>query len=164
MRHARLILLTLMAAVVGGSSPPATKPSEPAAEAAADLRAAPEFAALAHMIERHASFSEAERKKYSAYVVPQSPLGDAVVRAFAGRTPPVSNTVKVDTASGDARSAADNRPVKCWNVKLRERHGDGAVVGVSWYSGLLAAGGYRVELARRDGKWVVVRARMEWVS
>ena len=116
------------------------------------------------MIERHASFTQAERETYSAYVVPESPLGDAIVEAFANHTPPVSNSIKVDATSGDARNSANGRPVKSWDAKLVESIGDRAVVNVTWYSASLAAGGHRVELERQEGKWAVVRERMEWVS
>src|SRR5688572_7668646 len=85
-------------------------------------------------MERHASFSQAERETYSAYVVPESALGDAIVKAFANHTPPVSNSIKVDATSGEARNSATGRPFKSWDAKLVELDGDRAVVTVTWYS------------------------------
>jgi hypothetical protein len=159
MPHPRLLGLLLLAAMVGcASRPPA--PSAPVASAGSS----PEFAALAYLMEQHASFSQAERDHYSAYVVPDSPLGAAIVEAFAGKVPPVSRSIKVDSSSGEARDAANNRPVKCWDAKLVKLGGERAVVYVSWYSGSLGEGGHRVELAWREGKWVVLHEEMEWVS
>ncbi len=115
-------------------------------------------------MEQHAAFSQTERDYYSAYIVPKSPLGDDIVRALAHHLPPVSNSVNVDTTSGEARNSATGLRVKCWDEKLTELNGDHAVVTVTWYSGNLGAGGHRIELARRDKKWVVVQEKMLWVS
>jgi len=159
MPQTRLLLVAILAAVVGCAARTTNPPSP-----AASLRSSPEFAALAYMMEQHASFSQAERETYSAYVVPESPLGDAIVKAFANHTPPVSNSIKVDATSGEARNSSNGRPVKSWDAELVELNGDRAVVNVTWYSASLAAGGHRVELERRGGKWAVVQERMEWVS
>src|SRR5688500_1427626 len=100
MPHTRRLLLTILAAVIGCSRR-TTPPPAPAATA----RSSPEYAALVYTMQRHASFSQGERDHYSAYVVPESPLGDAIVEALANHTPPVSNSIKVDATSGEARNS-----------------------------------------------------------
>jgi len=128
------------------------------------VRQSPEFAALIDMIEEHATFSENERKAYAAYVLPTSPVGDAVISANPRHVPPLTNSIKVDTSSGVAKDAASGRPVKLWTVKLREVQGDHAIVQVTWYSGSLSSGMHRIELDRVDGKWRVVKRVLEVIS
>lgn len=116
-------------------------------------------AALRHMFAGAGGDSEV-----AAFVIQDERDGDVLVGKFAGHSPPVSNTVEVDTESGLALDRATGRRVTLWSAEVEDVKGDGAVVRVSLYSGSLAAAGFTLGLRRGANAWVVVSERMEYVS
>jgi hypothetical protein len=135
-----------------------------AATRSLDPRTTPQFAALSFMIEKHARLSAAERKFYSAYVVPRSSLGDAIVAAFPHHLPLITNSIEVDTTTGEALNRATRARVKLWDTGSCSIDRDGATVVVNWYSGNVGAGMNLVELRRVNGIWQVTGEQQGWLS
>ena len=120
-------------------------------------------AALRYMFDQSASFGK-EREVESAYVIERGEFSSEFVSAFKGYKPTVTDSIDVSTERGMALDKATDKPVKLWSVKIGEMNGDHATAYVDWYSSREAAAGYRIQLLKKGGRWIVDSAKMVVVS
>ena len=83
---------------------------------------------------------------------------------FAQNTPPVS-TVSECTEDGDIRDLRNDAPGLLFRVDaIKWLTSSQVEVSGGYYEGRLSSSGNTYYVQRRDGKWVVVRSEMHWIS
>lgn len=122
-------------------------------------------AALRYMFDQHSHYSD-ERDGRTCYVIKRGEFTEPLLASFAGYKPTVTATtnLQVSKDTGLTTDKATGKAAKLWTVEVREMHGVSAIAYVTWYSSGLAAGGHTIYLRRKDGKWVVVSEKTDWIS
>jgi hypothetical protein len=121
-------------------------------------------AALRYLMDSHSGHGHGEGD-CSAYVVDGGEFTPQLLTAFADYQPPVVANVQLSqNAVGAVIDKATGKRVKAWSVKVEGINGVYATAGVTWHSGNLAAGGHTLRLHRKNGHWIVVSEKMDWIS
>jgi hypothetical protein len=147
----------ILVAFVGCASPPhrgaggatSSSPARPAQYYVTE-------AALRYELGQH-SADQAERDRYSGYILDCGEFTDDLVGALSGYTPPVIVNAMMADNGGDLIDSATGKHIKVWKVRVEELHRNVAKAYVFWTcTGFrFGSGSHTVMLQRKQGCWQV---------